>query len=196
MIGPAGKTICMNDIPLKALKKDKKANEGIKTDSLLRETSSHYLRLIGDADRKARIMIVVNSILLTGGVTMLTKTINNPSLVWISSILLICGNLLTLFFSVVSVQPELHSNVDKEVENHMLHYKKCLEFPLNQYTTLMMNTMQDKDKKMEAVIKDLYYFGNLLNRKYKFLKTAYRFFYGGILSSVISYLVILLLNHI
>ena len=186
----------MNDNSLKGLKKDKKANEGIKTDSLLRETSSHYLRLIGDADRKARIMIVVNSIMLTGGVTFLTKTINNPSFVWISALLLIIGNLITLFFSVVSVQPELHSSIDKEVENHMLHYKKCQEFPLSQYTTLMMNTMQDNDKKMEAVIKDLYYFGNLLNRKYKLLKTAYRFFYGGILAAVFSYLVILLVNHI
>jgi hypothetical protein len=186
----------MKDNPGKELKKDKKANEGIKTDPLLRETSSHYLRLIGDADRKARIMVVVNSIMLTIGVTILTKTVNNPSNVWISAIFLIIANLFTLFFSVVSIQPELHSNIDKEVENHMLHYKKCEEYSLTEYTTLMLNTMQDKDQKMDAVIKDLYYFGNLLNRKYKFIKTAYRFFYWGIFISISSYLAILLINHL
>ncbi|MEO6613682.1 MAG: Pycsar system effector family protein [Chitinophagaceae bacterium] len=186
----------MNDSPLKALEKDKKANRGIKTDSLLRETSSHFLRLIGDADRKARIMVVVNSIMLTIGVTILTKTIDNPSSVWISAIFLIIANLLTLFFSVVSIQPELHSNIDKEVENHMLHYKKCEQYPLAEYITLMMNTMQDNEQKMDAAIKDLYYFGNLLNQKYKFIKTAYRFFYWGILVSIFSYLVILLINHL
>ncbi len=186
----------MHDTPAIGLREDKKANEGIKTDSLLRTTSSQYLRLIGDADRKARIMIVVNSIMLTIGVTVLTKTINNPSYVWISAIFLICANLLTLFFSVVSVQPELQSHISKEVENNMLHYKKCHEYPLDQYITLMMNTMQDNDQKLEAVIKDLYFFGNLLNRKYKFIKMAYRFFYWGILFSVFSYLVILLINHL
>jgi len=176
------------------MKKEKVYNE-IKTDSLLRETSTHYIRLIGDADRKARIMIVVNSILLTISITFLTKTIQHGPPVWISLTLLIISNLLALFFTIVSVQPEIHVSIGKDTENNILHYKKCSEYSLRDYTANMMNTMHDNDKKVEAVIKELHYFGNLLTRKYKLLKTAYRCFYWGIVLSVTSYLFILLVTN-
>ena len=105
-------------------KKKKKSNKVIRTDSLLRKTSSNYIRLIVDADRKARIMIVVNSILLTISVTLLTKALNDRPNVWMSATLLMAANLITLFFSILSVKPELHSSIGKETKNNILHYKK------------------------------------------------------------------------
>ena len=177
-------------------KKVKKLYGGIKTDSLLRETSSHYIRMIGDADRKARIMLIVNSILLTAGLTIISNVINKYPLVWISATLLIAANLISLFFSILSVKPELHDNhIAKETENNMLHYKKCSEYSLGEYTRLMMQTMGDEDKKMDAIIKDLYYYGNLLAMKYKLMRLGYRFFFYGIMAAVISYLIILLATH-
>ncbi len=57
-------------------------NRSIRTDSLLRETSSHYIRQIGDADRKARILLIVTSITITIGVTVLTKNVEERSSVY------------------------------------------------------------------------------------------------------------------
>src|ERR1700752_958576 len=177
--------------------KDEKINDEIKTDSLLRDTSSNYIRLIGDADRKARIMIVVNSILLTISVTLFTKSLRGMELspAWISLTLLIISNLLALFFTIVSVKPEIHVSVGKDTEDNILHYKKCSEYSLVEYTMKILSTMQDNDKKLEAMIKEIHYFGNLLTRKYKLLKIAHRYFYWGLLLSVASYLLILLLTN-
>ncbi len=58
-----------------------------------------------------------------------------------------------------------------------------------------MDVMQDKDKKMEVVIRDLYFFGNLLTMKYEVIKMSYRFFYWGLLLSVTSYFIIYLFNY-
>ena len=176
------------------MKKEKIHNE-IETDSLLRDTSSHYIRLIGDADRKARIMIVVNSILLTISVTLLTKTIHQGPPLWISLTLLIFSNLLALFFTIASVKPEIHVSIGKDTEDNILHYKKCSMYSLRDYTAQILYTMEDNDKKTDAVIKELYYFGNLLSMKYKLLKIAYRCFYWGIVLSISSYLFILLLTN-
>jgi hypothetical protein len=176
------------------MKKEKIHNE-IKTDSLLRETSSHYIRLIGDADRKARIMIVVNSILLTICITLITKTLHQGPPAWISIVLLIIANLLALFYTILSVKPEIHLSIRKDTEDNILHYKKSSELSLREYKAHMLHTMEDNDKKIEAVIKELHYFGNLLTRKYKLLKTAYRCFYWGILLSVASYLIMLLVTN-
>ena len=55
--------------------------------------------------------------------------------------------------------------------------------------------MQDNDKKMDSVIKDLYFYGNLLNRKYTLMKLAFRFFYIGLALAILAYLIILLFFH-
>ena len=177
---------------LTTMKKEKIPNE-IKTDSLLRSMSSNYIRLISDADRKARIMIVVNSILLTISVTVLTKTIHHGPPTWISLMLLIVSNLLSLFFTFVSIKPEIHVSIGKDTEYDILHYKKCSEYSFKEYMAHMMSTLNNNDKKLEAVIKELHYFGNQLTRQYRLLKISNNCFYWGIVLSVIFYLLILLL---
>lgn len=178
----------------KEIKKNKK-NEVIRTENLLRDTSNRYIRLIVDSDRKARIMIIVNSISLTAGVTVITSVIHKYPLVWISAAILICANLIALFFTIMSVKPDLKSDISKETENNMLHYKKCVELRLAEYTSQMLDTMHNNDKKIDAVIKELYFFGNLLGAKYRLMKVAYRFFLWGILVSIISYMVILFITE-
>jgi hypothetical protein len=175
--------------------KKSKLHECIRTESLLRDTSNHYLRLIGDSDRKARIMIVVNSLLLTGGLTIITKVIHNQPMVWISATILIIANLMALFFTIMSVKPDLQSHISKETENNMLLYHKCREFSLAEYAKNILNTLHDNDKKIDAKIKEIYFFGNLLDAKYRLMQIAYRFFIWGIVFSITSYLVILFITQ-
>jgi hypothetical protein len=165
----------------------------IKGESLLRDTFSHYIRLIGDADRKARIMIVVNSILLTICITMITKSILFGPPVWISITLLIVSNLFALFFTILSVKPDIHTTKAKDTENNMLHYSRPSELTLPEYTERIMATMQDNDLKTDATIKELYYFGNLLSKKYKLINVALRCFFWGLVAAFISYMIIILI---
>lgn len=170
-------------------------NRAIRTDSLLRETSSHYIRQIGDADRKARIMLVVTSVMITIGVTIITKNVGAVPLAWISATILIIGNVITLVFAIMSIKPTVSKeNVADETENNMLHYKTCTEYPLNLYTEKMVETLEDDQKKRDAIIKELYYYGNLLDEKYRNIEKAYRIFLWGIVATIISYLVVFLIH--
>ncbi len=170
-------------------KKDSKKLD-IKTDTLLRETSSHYIRLIGDADRKARIMVVVNSIMLTIAITMVTKSVNLAPFAWVSITIVIVANVISLFFSVISIKPELQSKSGVETEDNMLHYKKSSEYTLMEYSRKMIDTLTDENKKRDAILKELYYYGNLLTLKYKLIKSSYRIFLWGVVLCVISYMVL------
>jgi hypothetical protein len=177
--------------------KEIKVDNEIKSDSLLRDTSGHYIRLIGDADRKARIMIVVNSIFLTISVTYLTKFIHIGKSEWISVMILIIANMLSLFFTILSIRPEIHGKEgEKEAEDNILHFKKCSEYPLAEYRAKILVTLTDNDKKLEALIKELHFFGNVLTRQYKLMKISYRFFYWGLSLAVLSYLVILMFTGV
>lgn len=183
----------MLNISVKESKKGKRDNERIRTDALLRETFTNYIRLIGDADRKARIMLIVNTIFLTISVTLLTKAIHDIPYVWISAVILMLSNMLTLFFSIQSVRPEFKKFLDKDVENNIMHYKSCHQLSLEEYSAQLKDTLLNNDKKMEAVIKDLYHYGNLLATKYRLLNVAYHLFSWGILLAVLSYLFIILI---
>jgi hypothetical protein len=175
--------------------KKSKVHGGIRAETLLRDASNHYIRLIGDSDRKARIMILVNSLMLTGGLTIITKVIHNQPLVWISATILICTNLMALFFTIMSVKPDLQSHISKETEFNMLHYHRCRDFSLTEYSRNMLTMLHDNGKMLDAKIKEIYFFGNLLEAKYKLMQVAYRFFIWGVLISITSYLVILFITQ-
>ena len=183
----------MLNMPAQEPKRGKKEKERIRTDALLRDTSTNYIRLIGDADRKARIMLVVNSVFLTISITLLTRSMDDIPFVWISATILMLSNVLTLFFSIQSVKPEFKKDHHKDCDNNILHYKKSSRIPLEEYAAQLKDTMLDNDKKMDAIIKDLYHYGNLLTTKYKLLNIAYQLFSWGILLSVVSYLFIILI---
>ena len=164
----------------------------IKTDVILKGTSSNYVRLIGDADRKARIMLVVNSVFLTLSVSLMTKLIGTIQHGWIFASILMASNVVSLFFSVQSVKPEFNQAKDEHAEDNILHYKKCGELTLDEYRAQINSTIIDDTQKMESFIKELYFYGRLLNTKYRLLKMAYYFFSLGILLAVLTYIILLI----
>ena len=165
----------------------------IKTDIILKETASNYVRLIGDADRKARIMLLVNSLFLTLSVTLISKIIGDVPHSWLFASILMSSNVISLFFSIQSVKPEFTSAKNDETENNILHYKKCSELSLDEYRSQINSTLIDEAQKMDAFIKELYFYGRLLAIKYKLLKIAYYFFSWGILLAVVTYIILLVM---
>ncbi len=161
----------------------------IRTDALLRETSSNFIRLIGDADRKARIMLIVNSIFLTISASMLTKVLSNTPGIWISALILMLSNMMALYFSIKSVQLEINTSDNGDT---ILHYKKCHELTLSSYIEQINETMKDDERKKVAIVKEMYYYGKLLAVKYRHLHLAYRIFSSGTLLTVISYLIFII----
>jgi hypothetical protein len=59
--------------------------------------------------------------------------------------------------------------------------------PLAEYEWAVNEMMKDKDYLYGSMIKDLYFLGLVLNRKYKLLRTTYTIFMIGIIVSVIAF---------
>ena len=173
--------------------KIRRREDHIKGDALLKETFSNYIRLIGDADRKARIMIIVNSILLTLALTIITKLVDHVPYAWVTAIVLIVANLLSLFLSILSVRPEIKSHLSDHMDN-ILHYKKTTQFDFTEYSQRIRAILLDNEAKIDSLIKDLYFYGNLLSMKYRLMKAAYRLFYVGVVIAALSYLFLVYLR--
>jgi hypothetical protein len=61
--------------------------------------------------------------------------------------------------------------------------------PLEEYQWAMNEMMKDKDYMYNSMIKDLYFLGVVLEKKYRLLRLTYNFFMIGIIVSVIAFLI-------
>ena len=59
--------------------------------------------------------------------------------------------------------------------------------PLDEYQWAMNEMIKDRDYIYNTMIKDLYFLGIVLERKYRLLRVAYNFFMFGIVASVIAF---------
>ena len=186
----------MSDNTIKEEFKEWSKEEHVDSDSLLRQAYGHNIKLIGDLDRKARVIIVVNSVLLTLGISIITKLMDHVHYAWISAVVLIVSNLLSLFFCLLSIRPEIKSHLGKEVNDNILHYSKASEYKFKDYSEKMHELLHNNEEKVNTLIKDLYFFGNLLTMKYRLMKIPFRFFYSGLAIGVTSYIVFLLIRSL
>ena len=185
----------MADKAIKEEFKEWSKEERVDSDDLLRQAHGHNLKLISDVDRKARVIIVVNSILLTLGITIITKLMDHVHYAWISAVILIVTNLLSLFFCLLSVRPEIKSHLGKEVNDNILHYSKASEYKFKDYSEKVHELLHNNEEKVNSLIKDIYFFGNLLTMKYRLMKVSFRIFYSGLAVSVLSYIFFLLMRN-
>lgn len=61
--------------------------------------------------------------------------------------------------------------------------------PLEEYQWTMNEMIKDRDYIYNTMIKDLYYLGVVLERKYRLLRVAYNLFMCGIVATVIAFVV-------
>ena len=61
--------------------------------------------------------------------------------------------------------------------------------PITEYEWAMNEMMKDREYLYNSMIKDLYYLGLVLERKYRLLRITYNIFMVGIIVSVIAFVV-------
>ena len=61
--------------------------------------------------------------------------------------------------------------------------------PLEEFQEGMQEMMKDRDYLYKSLMKDLYFLGLVLEKKYKLLRIAYTIFMVGIIVSVIAFVI-------
>jgi hypothetical protein len=67
--------------------------------------------------------------------------------------------------------------------------------PAQNYEAAMRTLMRDSDYLYGSIIKDIYYLGVVLGKKYRLIRLAYNIFMFGIIISVIAFAVASLFNN-
>lgn len=178
----------------KKKEKVEKPDRGI--DTLFRVTLGNHTRLSGIADSKANILLSVNAIIISIALSSIIPKLDSPSnahLV-VPTFIMLMSSVITIIFAILSTRPKVTSGFftrdDVEAKKvNLMFFGNFYKMPLEDYDWAMNEMMKDRDYLYSTMIKDLYYLGLVLQRKYNLLRIAYNFFMFGLIITVISFVI-------
>jgi HD superfamily phosphodiesterase len=172
-------------------------NKGIQT--MLRLTSDNHLELSGMADGKANILISVNAIIISVILSVLIRRLEIDTYLTIPTIVFLLFSLGTIVIAILATRPKINEGrFSKEdilnKKTNLLFFGNFHKATLKEYEWGMREMMKDEDYLYGALIKDIYYLGVVLGRKYKLIRWAYFVFMIGIIISVLAFAIAVIVN--
>ncbi|MXS70992.1 phosphohydrolase [Flavobacteriaceae bacterium W22] len=173
-------------------KKDPKSDRSI--DTLFRVTLNNHTRLSDIADSKANILLSVNAIIISVCLSVLVPKLDTPKNVHliIPTFLLLFSSVLTIVFAILSTKPNVtktqftQDDVAQRKVN-LLFFGNFHQMLFDDYQNSMRDMLKDREYIYDSMIKDLYFLGKVLDRKYKLLSITYTIFMAGIIISVLAF---------
>lgn len=180
------------EIPKKKKKKVEKPDRGV--DTVFRVTLGNHTRLSGIADSKANILLSVNAIIISIALSTIIPKLDSPknAHLVIPTFIMLISSVITIIFAILSTRPKVTKGFfsredieDKKV--NLLFFGNFYKMPIEEYEWAMNEMLKDRDYLYGTMIKDLYYLGIVLEKKYRLLRIAYNLFMIGIIISVIAF---------
>jgi len=193
------------DTDKRSLRKEKLAVKALKEqipergiETMFRTIPKNHLDLSSMADQKANLMISTNSIIISIVVGLLVSKLDtNPHLV-IPTLLLIAVCLVAIIFAILATRPKVTSGTftKEDIEQkkvNLLFFGNFHKARLEDFEWGMKEMMRDREYLYGSMIKDLYFLGKVLGKKYTFLRISYTVFMYGIVVAVMAFVVAFLL---
>ncbi|NOR28379.1 MAG: HD domain-containing protein [Lutibacter sp.] len=174
--------------------KDDRPDRGIET--MYRVTLKNHIKLSDIADTKANILLSVSAIILSIALSTLFPKLDKPDNYYLiyPTMLFLFVSVVTMIFSILSTRPKVTSGTftKKDVEDrkvNLLFFGNFHKMPLEEFQTGMTELMNDRDYLYKSLMKDLYFLGIVLDKKYRLLRIAYNIFMVGIIASVVTFII-------
>jgi hypothetical protein len=165
--------------------KAKNANRA--TDNMLRIVENNHFRLSDMADNKAHLMVIVCSLMLP----LLVQRLHDAQLRH-SVIIMMVACVVSILCALYSAMPTYHRRQagKPRVKNpnfNILFFGNFTQLTYEEFESEMERVINDRDLVYEALLRDLYALGEVLNdKKYRFVRWSYVSFMVGLLISGIA----------
>ncbi len=171
-------------------KEDNLITRGIQTS--LRLASENHLKLSDMADGKANILISVNSIIIGVILSVLLRRLEVDTYLTVPTMIFLASSVGTIVIAILATLPKVsggrfsREDVVRQRTN-LLFFGNFHRSTLSDYSWAMDRLMRDKDYIYSTLIKDIYFLGVVLGKKYRLIRLAYYVFMIGLLVSVIAF---------
>ncbi len=173
--------------------KENTPDRGIET--MFRVSLKNHISLSSIADTKANILLSVNAIILSLALSSILPKLDNVQnhhLIYPTLILTLVSS-VTMILAILATRPNITEGkfTRKDIEAkkvNLLFFGNFHQVPLDEYRWAMGELMNDKEYLYDSMVKDLYFLGLVLHKKYKILRFTYLVFSIGLILSVIAYI--------
>ena len=193
------KELEISDQELKALKKNLigvKGRDARGIQTVFRTMSKNHYTLNEMVDRKASIMITVNSIILSlvlGGVLGNSLQIEDTNMLIHSLpiLFLTLGAGGSIFFAILSTRPDTtHGRfTEDQIRNkkgNLMFYGNYHDMNERDFQWAFLQMVNDQEYMYESMVRDLYYLGQVLDKKYSYIRKSLNIFIIGLALSGLS----------
>lgn len=176
--------------------KEKESERGIAT--VFRIMAQSHIGLSQMADSKANILISVNSIILTFIITGLFEKLQTDTYLQVPVGILVLVCVVSIVFGILATRPNVsHGRFTREdisaKKTNLLFFGNFHNMSLDDYNWGMTEMLSDKYYMNSSMIKDNYFLGVVLAKKYKYLRMAYNIFMFGLITSMIAFAIAIML---
>ena len=168
----------------------KTPQRGIET--MFKVTSRNQINLSSIADKKANLMISVNSIIISAIFFIFKNIIAVPNFI-IPCVILLIVCLFTITYSVLATRPNVTDGTFSEEDIkkkrvNLMFFGNFHKMDLADYSKALKGVMTEYDELYDSLIKDQYYLGKVLGEKYRLLRISYTIFMYGLILSVLTFI--------
>ena len=178
----------------KKVKESKELTPTRGIETMFRTTSKNHMELSAIADNKANIMISINSIIISVLVSVLIRKLEEYPHMTVPAIVLILVCLTTIVFAVLATRPNVTSGMFKhediiDKKANLLFFGNFHRMKLDDYKWGMTEMLKDADYLYGSMIKDIYFLGAVLGKKYRLLRMSYTIFMFGFVMSILGFVI-------
>ncbi len=178
--------------------KKKKASKGVET--LFRTTLASHIRLSEMADRKANLMISINTIVISVILSAYVREVDAPAHLIIPSVILLVVCLTTIVVSLIATNPTIAPRKKRFSKPSappvdLLFFGYYSQLTADEYRLNLRQLLSNDEDIYTSLIDNIYAQGQVLARKYRLLKFAYQFFMIGFSAVVVMAAIALIITH-
>ena len=178
----------------------KSARRGRGMETMFRTSLRNHISLSAIADRKANILLSICAIIISVTLSVLVPAIGKNITLLVPTAILLTTCLVTIIFATLSTRPKVTSGTTSiqdisQRRSNLTFFGNFYNMELDDYLWGVNEMLDDENFLYNSMIRDLYFLGKVLARKYKFLRISYNVFMTGLVVSVLAFILVLLINH-
>ncbi len=176
--------------------KDEMPERGIET--MFRISLRNHINLSAIADSKANTMLSINALILSITFSTLVPQFGDNPALFIPTMILLVVCMLAIITATMSTIPKVTMGTFTEEDIrqkkvNLLFFGNFFNVDLSDYEWGMKEMMKDRDYLYGSLIRDLYFLGKVLAKKYRYLRYCYNIFMYGLVITLLAFVVAFLI---
>ncbi len=160
--------------------------------TMFKTSLRNHLDLSALADNKANIMLSVNALIVTIVMPLASSYVSEHPQLVIPMLVLLVTCLTSMVFATLATRPiKMSGETSPEAisggTSNLFFFGNFFRMDFPTYEAGMLEVVSDNKKLDSSIMRDLYFLGRSLGRKYRLLRICYTIFMIGIITTVLTY---------